>query len=37
MMQQAERTANALELEKPARLSPAQRKTLVALLQKIHL
>lgn len=37
LMQQAEQTATELELEKTARLSPAQRKTLLALLQKIYL
>jgi DNA-binding MarR family transcriptional regulator len=37
LMAQAEQTAAELELEKTARLTPAQRKTLVELLQKIYL
>lgn len=34
---QAEQTATDLEIEKTAKLTPAQRKTLLALLQKIYL
>jgi DNA-binding MarR family transcriptional regulator len=37
LMEQAEQTAADLELEKTARLTPAQRKTLLRLLQKIYL
>lgn len=37
LMVQAEQTASELEIEKTAKLSPAQRKTLLALLQKIYL
>lgn len=37
LMVQAEQTATDLELEKTAKLTPAQRKTLLALLQKIYL
>ena len=37
MMVQAEQTASELEIEKTARLTPAQRRTLVTLLQKIYL
>jgi len=37
LMVQAEQTAADLELEKTARLTPAQRKTLLNLLQKIYL
>jgi DNA-binding MarR family transcriptional regulator len=37
LMVQAEKTAADLELEKTARLTPAQRKTLLDLLQKIYL
>lgn len=37
LMQQAEQTAAELEVEKTAKLTPAQRKTLLALLQKIYL
>jgi DNA-binding MarR family transcriptional regulator len=37
LMVQAEQTAADLELEKTARLTPAQRKTLLDLLQKIYL
>ena len=37
LMLQAEHTASELELEKTAKLSPAERKTLLALLQKIYL
>ena len=37
LMQQAEQTAADLEAEKTAKLTPAQRKTLLALLQKIYL
>ncbi len=37
LMVQAERTATELEIEKTARLTPAQRKTLLDLLQKIYL
>jgi DNA-binding MarR family transcriptional regulator len=36
LMVQAEQTATELETEKTARLTPAERKTLVALLQKIY-
>ncbi len=36
LMMQAEQTASDLEIEKTARLTPAERKTLVALLQKIY-
>jgi hypothetical protein len=36
-MVQAEQTASDLELEKTAKLTPSQRKTLLALLQKIYL
>ena len=37
LMEQAEQTASDLEIEKTARLTPAQRKTLLTLLQKIYL
>jgi len=37
LMVQAEQTASELELEKTAKLTPAQRQTLVTLLQKIYL
>ena len=37
LMEQAEQTASELEIEKTARLTPAQRKTLLTLLQKINL
>lgn len=37
LMVQAEQTASDLEVEKTARLTPAQRKTLLMLLQKIYL
>ena len=37
LMVQAEQTATDLEMEKTAKLSPAQRKTLLTLLQKIYL
>jgi DNA-binding MarR family transcriptional regulator len=37
LMQQAENTASELELEKTAKLTPAERKTLLSLLQKIYL
>jgi DNA-binding MarR family transcriptional regulator len=37
LMVQAEQTATELEVEKTAKLTPAQRKTLLALLQKIYL
>ena len=37
LMAQAERTATELEIEKTAKLTPTQRKTLLALLQKIYL
>ena len=37
LMVQAEQTATELETEKTAKLTPAERKTLVALLQKIYL
>jgi DNA-binding MarR family transcriptional regulator len=37
LMAQAEQTASDLEIEKTARLTPAQRKTLLDLLQKIYL
>lgn len=37
LMVQAEQTASELELEKTAKLTPAQRKTLLVLLQKIYL
>ena len=37
LMAQAEHTATELELEKTAKLTPAQRKTLLTLLQKIYL
>jgi DNA-binding MarR family transcriptional regulator len=36
LMVQAEQTASDLEIEKTAKLTPAERKTLVALLQKIY-
>jgi hypothetical protein len=36
-MQQAEQTASDLELEKTAKLTAAERQTLLALLQKIYL
>ena len=36
LMVQAEQTATELEIEKTAKLTPAERKTLVALLQKIY-
>ena len=37
LMAQAERTATELEIEKTALLTPAQRKMLLTLLQKIYL
>ena len=37
LMVQAEQTASDLEVEKTAKLTPAQRKTLLELLQKIYL
>lgn len=37
LMQQAEQAASDLEIERSARLTPSQRKTLVQLLQKIYL
>ena len=37
LMVQAEQTASELEIEKTAKLTPAQRKTLLVLLQKIYL
>ena len=37
LMVQAEQTATELEIEKTAKLTPAQRQTLLALLQKIYL
>ncbi len=37
LMVQAEQTASDLEIEKTAKLTPIQRKTLLALLQKIYL
>jgi DNA-binding MarR family transcriptional regulator len=37
LLQQAEQTASDLEIEKTAKLTPAQRKTLLTLLQKIYL
>jgi DNA-binding MarR family transcriptional regulator len=37
LMQQAEQTATDLEIESSARLTTAQRKTLLELLQKIYL
>ena len=37
LMRQAEQAAADLEIEKSARLTPGQRKTLVELLQKIYL
>jgi DNA-binding MarR family transcriptional regulator len=37
LMQQAEQTASDLELEKTAKLTAAERQTLLALLQKIYL
>jgi DNA-binding MarR family transcriptional regulator len=37
LMAQAEQTATELEIEKTAKLTPAQRKTLLSLLQKIYL
>jgi DNA-binding MarR family transcriptional regulator len=37
LMVQAEQTATELEIEKTKRLRPAQRKTLLELLQKIYL
>ena len=37
LMQQAEQAASDLEIERSARLTPSQRKTLVDLLQKIYL
>jgi len=37
MLMQAEQAASDLEIERTHRLSPAQRKTLMALLQKIYL
>ena len=37
LMVQAEQTATELEIEKTAKLTPAQRKTLLTLLQKIYL
>ena len=36
-MAQAEQTATELEIEQTSKLTPAQRKTLLALLQKIYL
>lgn len=37
LMVKAEQTASALEIEKTAKLTPTQRKTLLSLLQKIYL
>lgn len=37
LMKQAEQAASELEIERSARLTPAQRKTLLELLQKIYL
>ena len=37
LMVQAEQTASELEIEKTTKLTPAQRKTLLGLLQKIYL
>ncbi len=37
LMVQAEQAASELEMEKTAKLTPAQRKTLLVLLQKIYL
>ncbi len=37
LMQQAEQAATDLEIERSARLTPAQRRTLLELLQKIYL
>ena len=37
LMQQAEQAATDLEIDKSARLTPTQRKTLLDLLQKIYL
>lgn len=37
LMVQAEQTATELEIEKTAKLTPAERKTLLKLLQKIYL
>jgi len=37
LMLQAEQAATDLEIERSARLTPAQRKTLLDLLQKIYL
>lgn len=37
MMRDAERTAQALELDATARLTAAERKTLIRLLQKVYL
>ena len=37
LMEQAEQTAADLEIEKTSKLTPAQRKTLLTLLQKIYL
>ncbi|MFM8865041.1 MAG: MarR family winged helix-turn-helix transcriptional regulator [Limnohabitans sp.] len=37
LMQQAEQAATELEIERSARLTPTQRKTLLELLQKIYL
>ena len=37
LMQQAEQAATDLEVERSSHLSPAERKTLLALLQKIYL
>jgi DNA-binding MarR family transcriptional regulator len=37
LMQRAENTAQELETRRTARLSPAERKTLIRLLQKIYL
>ena len=37
LMVQAEQAASELEIEKTAKLTPAQRKTLLTLLQKIYL
>jgi DNA-binding MarR family transcriptional regulator len=37
LMVQAEQAASDLEIERSARLTPAQRRTLLELLQKIYL
>ena len=37
LMQEAEKTAEELEIEATQRLSPAERKTLMRLLQKVYL